>query len=50
MRAITKSINVVCSKETEKDCIVLWSGDNDVSKNNTKKEHIHKHNSYECPT
>jgi hypothetical protein len=29
-RAVTKSINVVCSKATKKDCTVLWSGANDV--------------------
>jgi hypothetical protein len=30
IRAITKSINVECNKATKKDCIVQWSGANDV--------------------
>lgn len=33
----TRSVNSECKKATKKDCIVLWCGANDVSKNNTKE-------------
>jgi hypothetical protein len=36
-RAITKSTGVECKEATKKDCIVLWSGANNISKNNTKE-------------